>query len=220
MALSDDDGAHTCAPAPATHAGGVTFALYGDGAANQGQVAEAMNIAALHGLPAVFVCENNFYGMGTSIERSAASTAFYTRGDYLPGVRVPAMDVLAVREAARFASAWVRSGRGPIVLEMVTYRYAGHSMSDPGTSYRPRAEVQRVRAERDVLRLLRRQIEAAAFATADELDAIDEEIRAEVDAAVAAAEADDPPDPKTDLFTDVYADAGISLRGVVPPSLA
>lgn len=180
-----------------------TFALYGDGAANQGQIFEVYNMAALMKLPVVFVCENNKYGMGTSMERSAASTTYYRRGDYLPGLRVDGMDVLAVREAGRFAKDYaIRNG--PIVLEMVTYRYQGHSMSDPGTTYRTRDEVQQMRSTRDTIKLLQSQLLGSHFATEDDLRALETKVRDEIDAAVRQAK-EDPLPAATELTTDIYA---------------
>lgn len=195
---------------------GVCFALYGDGAANQGQVFEVYNMAKLWDVPVVFVCENNGYGMGTSSERASASTNYYSRGDYIPGIWVDGMDVLAVREASRFAIDFINSGKGPIVLETATYRYSGHSMSDPGTSYRTRDEIQEVRQTRDPITSFKEKIINSGLAAADELKKIDGEIKGIVDDATKKAKAED--EVGTDeLVGDIYSNVlETDVRGTTP----
>uniref|UniRef100_A0A1B6CAI5 Pyruvate dehydrogenase E1 component subunit alpha n=1 Tax=Clastoptera arizonana TaxID=38151 RepID=A0A1B6CAI5_9HEMI len=183
--------------------GGVCLTLYGDGAANQGQVFEAYNIAKLWEIPCIFVCENNGYGMGTSVDRASASSAYYTRGDYIPGIWVDGMDVLAVRQATQFAIDYCTSGKGPIVMETTTYRYSGHSMSDPGTSYRTREEIQEVRQTRDPITSFKEKIISANLVNLEELKKIDSEIKQKVDAATKFAKADSEVGPE-ELTTDVY----------------
>lgn len=183
--------------------GGMCLALYGDGAANQGQVFEAYNMAYLLKLPCIFVCENNGYGMGTSAQRASCNTDYYTRGDALPGIWVDGMDVLAVKSATEFAIDYVNK-EGPLVMEVCTYRYSGHSMSDPGTSYRTREEIQEVRQKRDPITSFKDRCIELDLLTAEEIKEIDSKVRKEVDAATATAKADKEI-PLEELWTDIYS---------------
>ncbi|CAM8947240.1 unnamed protein product [Rhodiola kirilowii] len=180
----------------------VTFAMYGDGAANQGQLFEALNIAALWDLPAILVCENNHYGMGTAEWRASKSPAYYKRGDYVPGLKVDGMDAFAVKQACKYAKEHALKN-GPIILEMDTYRYHGHSMSDPGSTYRTRDEISGVRQERDPLERIRKMILTHELSSEKELKDMEKEIRKEVDEAIAKAKESPMPDP-SELFTNVY----------------
>ncbi|XP_018874940.1 pyruvate dehydrogenase E1 component subunit alpha, somatic form, mitochondrial isoform X2 [Gorilla gorilla gorilla] len=191
----------------------VCLTLYGDGAANQGQIFEAYNMAALWKLPCIFICENNRYGMGTSVERAAASTDYYKRGDFIPGLRVDGMDILCVREATRFAAAYCRSGKGPILMELQTYRYHGHSMSDPGVSYRTREEIQEVRSKSDPIMLLKDRMVNSNLASVEELKEIDVEVRKEIEDAAQFATADPEP-PLEELGYHIYSsDPPFEVRG-------
>lgn len=190
----------------------VTFALYGDGAANQGQLFEALNMAALWDLPAILVCENNHYGMGTAEWRAAKSPAYYKRGDYVPGLKVDGMDVFAVKQACKFAKEHALKN-GPLILEMDTYRYHGHSMSDPGSTYRTRDEISGVRQERDPLERIRKLVLSHDLATEKELKDIEKEARKEVDDAITQAKESPMPEP-FELFTNVYVkDFGVEAFG-------
>ena len=185
--------------------GGVCLTYFGDGAANQGQVYESFNMAKLWNLPVIYAIENNQYAMGTSVARSASEPDFYKRGESfrIPGVRVDGMDVLAVRGAAEMALEWARE-EGPIILELMTYRYRGHSMSDPA-KYRTREEVQDVREHRDPIVHAERELEAMGVKEED-LKAIDKEIK---DIVVNAAKfAEDAPEPEpAELYTDVLVES-------------
>ncbi|GFR61464.1 pyruvate dehydrogenase E1 component subunit alpha [Elysia marginata] len=188
----------------------VCVALYGDGAANQGQLFEAFNMAKLWDLPAIFVCENNGFGMGTSAERAAASTTYFSRGDYVPGIWVDGMDVLAVKEATRFAKSYALKN-GPIILETATYRYHGHSMSDPGTSYRSRDEVQEVRQTRDPIGKFAELATSSGLLTKEEIKKMDDEIKKEVATAAEQAKTD-PELPPEELYTFIYKNPPANTR--------
>ncbi|EMC99387.1 hypothetical protein BAUCODRAFT_31706 [Baudoinia panamericana UAMH 10762] len=197
----------------------VTLALYGDGASNQGQVFEAFNMAKLWNLPVIFGCENNKYGMGTAANRAAALTDYYKRGQYIPGLKINGMDVLAVKAAVQYGKEYCRSGKGPLVYEYVTYRYGGHSMSDPGTTYRTREEIQRMRSTNDPIAGLKQKLLDWEVTSEEELKGIDKQARQDVDEEVAAAEAMAPPEPTPEvLFEDIYVRGSepAFMRGRVP----
>jgi pyruvate dehydrogenase E1 component alpha subunit len=187
--------------------GRVAFVYFGDGAANQGQVYESFNMAELWSLPVVYVIENNQYAMGTSVARSSSETHLYKRGASfnIPGLEVDGMDVVAVREAGLAAAEHARSGSGPFILEMKTYRYRGHSMSDPA-KYRTREEVDAVRKTRDPIEHLQERLEAGGGADETALKAIDAEVKSVVADAAEFARTALEPDP-AELYTDVYAEA-------------
>ncbi|WP_419827609.1 pyruvate dehydrogenase (acetyl-transferring) E1 component subunit alpha [Sphingomonas sp.] len=187
--------------------GGVCLAYFGDGAANQGQVYETLNMAELWKLPIIFVIENNGYAMGTAVNRASSEDQLYRRGESfrVPGLQVDGMDVLAVRGAAQAALDWVRGGKGPILMELKTYRYRGHSMSDPA-KYRTRDEVQAMKDKSDAIDLIKRELDALGVGEA-ELKAIDKDIRRVVSEAADFAEQSPEPDPSelgTDVLVDVY----------------
>uniref|UniRef100_A0A674AUK3 Pyruvate dehydrogenase E1 subunit alpha 1b n=1 Tax=Salmo trutta TaxID=8032 RepID=A0A674AUK3_SALTR len=170
----------------------VCVALYGDGAANQGQIFESFNMAALWKLPCIFICENNKFGMGTSIERSSASTEYFKRGDYIPGIK------------------------GPIVMELETYRYHGHSMSDPGVSYRSREEIQEVRSKSDPITMLKERMLSNNMASVEEIKEIDVEIRKVIEDAAQFA-ISDPEPPLDELCNHIFANnPPMEVRGTNP----
>ncbi|NNE51992.1 MAG: pyruvate dehydrogenase (acetyl-transferring) E1 component subunit alpha [Sulfitobacter sp.] len=185
--------------------GRVTFTYFGDGAANQGQVYETFNMAALWKLPCIFVIENNQYAMGTSQQRSTSSAEIWERGKAfgIPGEAVDGMDVLAVKAAGETAVAHCRAGKGPYILEIKTYRYRGHSMSDPA-KYRTREEVQKMRDERDPIEAVRNMLLQGKHASEEDLKGIDKEIKKIVNDSADFAK--DSPEPALDeLWTDIYA---------------
>ena len=182
----------------------ITLTYFGDGAANQGQVYESFNMAALWKLPVIYVIENNRYAMGTAITRASAETNLSRRGlsFNIPGEQVDGMDVRAVKEAGEKAAQWCRSGNGPYVLEMLTYRYRGHSMSDPA-KYRTREEVDEVRTHHDPIDMARDRILKKKIANEDALKKIDAEVRDMINEAAEFATHDREPDA-SELYTDVY----------------
>ena len=183
----------------------VTFTYFGDGAANQGQVYETFNMAALWKLPVIFVIENNQYAMGTAQERSTSSPEIYTRGEAfgIKGEAVDGMDVIAVKTAGEKAADYCRAGKGPYILEIKTYRYRGHSMSDPA-KYRTREEVQKMRAQRDPIEAVRTLLISEKHATDEEIKTIDKEIKEIINACAEYAK-DSPEVSEEELWTDIYA---------------
>jgi len=183
----------------------VTFTYFGDGAANQGQVYETYNMAELWNLPVVFVIENNQYAMGTSMKRATHSKTLWERGAAygIKGEAVDGMDVLAVRAAGEKAVAICRAGQGPYILEMMTYRYRGHSMSDPA-KYRTREEVQKMRDEKDAIEHVRDLLLQGGHATDEDLKVIDRDIKAVVNESAEFAKESPEPD-LSELWTDIYA---------------
>ena len=187
--------------------GAVSLTFFGDGAANQGQVYESFNMASLWKLPVVYVIENNRYAMGTSVQRSSAETDFSHRGISfrIPGIQVDGMDVRAVKSAGEMALDHCRSGKGPIILEMQTYRYRGHSMSDPA-KYRSKDEVQKMRSEHDPIEQVKARLLDKKWATEDELKAVDKEVRDIVADSADFAQTDPEPDV-SELWTNVYVES-------------
>jgi pyruvate dehydrogenase E1 component alpha subunit len=185
----------------------VALTYFGDGAANQGQVYESFNMAELWKLPVIYIIENNRYAMGTSVARSSAQTDFSRRGVSfnIPGEQVDGMDVRAVLAAGRRAIEWARAGKGPYILEMQTYRYRGHSMSDPA-KYRSKDEVQRMREEHDPIEQVRRRLLENWKVSEEELKAIDAKVREVVNDSADFAISDPEPDA-SELWTDVLLDA-------------
>ncbi len=184
----------------------VSLTYFGDGSANQGQVYEAMNMAALWKLPVIYIIENNRYGMGTSVERASAVTELYRHGAAfgIPGEQVDGMDVLAVRQAGAKAVEHSRSGQGPYVLEMQTYRYRGHSMSDPA-KYRTKEEVDKYRNERDPIDHVRKILIDEKMADEAALKAVDADVRKIINDAAEYAQHSPEPDP-SELWTDVLVE--------------
>jgi pyruvate dehydrogenase E1 component alpha subunit len=186
----------------------VCLTYFGEGASNQGQVYESFNMASLWKLPSIYVIENNRYAMGTSsIRASAKSEELFARGAAfgIPGEQVDGMDIRAVKAAGEKAVAHARAGSGPYILEMMTYRYRGHSMSDPA-KYRTKEEVQKMREEHDPIEQVKRRLVASGQKSEEDLKKIDNEVRAVVLDAAEFAQSDPEPDV-SELWTDVYMPA-------------
>ncbi|XP_058790817.1 pyruvate dehydrogenase E1 component subunit alpha, somatic form, mitochondrial-like [Phymastichus coffea] len=194
--------------------GAVSFALYGDGAASQGQIFESYNMSQLWSLPVIFVCENNKYGMGTAIHRHSANDKFYTRGDLIPGIQVNGMKVEEVREAVKFAREYAVSN-GPMLMEMQTYRYYGHSMSDPGTSYRTREEVKTMKDQSDAIKHFTTLCEEKGLLSKEEIEEMRKKIFKDVDQQVEEAKKDEWPD-KSAICSHLYVNRLEETRGMVP----
>ena len=192
----------------------VCLAYFGDGASNQGQVYESFNMASLWDLPAIYIIENNRYAMGTAVTRSSALTDFSQRGASfnIPGMHVDGMDVRAVCAAGEYAVKWAREGKGPFILEMETYRYRGHSMSDPA-KYRSKDEVQKMRSEQDPIEQVKQRLMDKHKVNEDELKQIDKAVRDRVAKAAEFSQSDPEPDP-SELYTDILIATGGEVANV------
>ena len=197
----------------------VAIACYGDGAANQGQIWESANMASLWKLPMIFCIENNHYGMGTSIDRHSSHSDYYKMGNHIPGVRMDGMNVLAVKEGMRFVKDYVGQGNGPMYVEMMTYRYHGHSMSDPGTTYRNREEIALTRSTRDPLEFVKKTLIEAGFADAQQIKDTEKRIRKEVAEQVKQAKSSSPPSIEPHLFQYVFSSDGGKEQNEFPPHI-
>mmetsp|Transcript_5319 Transcript_5319/g.7692 ORF Transcript_5319/g.7692 Transcript_5319/m.7692 type:complete len:412 (+) Transcript_5319:34-1269(+) len=197
----------------------VAIACYGDGAANQGQIWESANMASLWKLPMIFCIENNHYGMGTSIDRHSSHSDYYKMGNHIPGVRMDGMNVLAVKEGMRFVKDYVGQGNGPMYVEMMTYRYHGHSMSDPGTTYRNREEIALTRSTRDPLEFVKKTLIEAGFADAEQIKETEKRIRKEVAEQVKQAKSSSPPAIEPHLFQYVFSADGGKEQNEFPPHI-
>ena len=189
----------------------IAVAMYGDGAANQGQLFEAANMAALWKLPVAFICENNLYGMGTSNARAAANTNYYARGDTVPGFKCDAQNVLIVRETMKWTKDFCLKN-GPVFIEYMTYRYHVHSMSDPGITYRTREEIKHVRDFRDPITLVKQMLMENNWSTEEELKDIEKEIRASIEADVEKLLQD--PEPGVEDLTSHIGVTKHYIRGI------
>jgi len=189
----------------------IAVAMYGDGAANQGQLFEAANMAALWKLPVAFLCENNLYGMGTSNARAAATTNYYARGDTVPGFKCDAQNVLIVRETMKWTKDFCLKN-GPVFIEYMTYRYHGHSMSDPGITYRTREEIKHVRDFRDPITLVKQMLMENNWSTEEELKDIEKEIRTSIEADVEKLLQD--PEPGVEDLTSHIGVTKHYIRGI------
>ncbi|CAN0239076.1 unnamed protein product [Ascophyllum nodosum] len=202
------------------HPGGrgypVAVAMYGDGAANQGQIWESSNMASLWKLPMIYCIENNQYGMGTSKERSSSNSTYYTMGNHIPGIKLDGMNVLMVREGFAFCKEWCAKGNGPIYVEVDTYRYHGHSMSDPGTTYRNRDEIASMRTARDPVELVKNLLVDNDLVEAQELKEIEKDIRkGEVQEALKRAKGGTVP-PEEELYSNIWVAGENYEKPVIP----
>jgi len=188
----------------------VCLTAFGDGAANQGQVYESFNMAAIDKWPCIYLVENNMFAMGTPVERASATPFFYARGDYIPGIQFDGMNVLMAKEVGKYARKYALE-HGPILLEALTYRYKGHSMSDPEITYRTKGDVDTVRKTRDPITQVHEWIVGAKFATEDELSEMELKIKDQVKEAINFAANSEAP-ARSDLYTDVYQQT-LSVRG-------